>query len=32
MTTEADQIELAEGRIVHVRVDPTGAPIETASA
>ncbi len=30
--TEADHLELAEGQIVHVRVDPTGARIETASA
>jgi sulfate transport system ATP-binding protein len=30
--TEADQLELAEGQIVHVRVDPTGARIEATSA
>jgi sulfate transport system ATP-binding protein len=30
--TEADQLELAEGQIVHVRVDPTGARMEGASA
>ncbi len=30
--TESDQLELAEGQIVHVRVDPTGARIEAASA
>jgi sulfate/thiosulfate transport system ATP-binding protein len=30
--TEADQLELAEGQIVHVRVDPTGARMAPASA
>jgi sulfate transport system ATP-binding protein len=30
--TEADQLELAEGQIVHVRVDPTRARREPASA
>jgi sulfate transport system ATP-binding protein len=29
---EADQLELAEGQIVHIRVDPTGAQREPASA
>jgi sulfate/thiosulfate transport system ATP-binding protein len=30
--TEADQLELVEGQIVHIRVDPTGAQREPASA
>ena len=30
--TEADQLELVEGQIVHIRVDPTGARREPASA
>jgi len=30
--TEADALELAEGQIVHVRVDPTRARREPASA
>ena len=30
--SEADHLELAEGQIVHVRVDPTGAQREPASA
>jgi sulfate/thiosulfate transport system ATP-binding protein len=30
--TEADQLELGEGQIVHVRVDPTGARMEPAKA
>jgi sulfate/thiosulfate transport system ATP-binding protein len=30
--TEADQLELVEGQIVHIRVDPTGARPEPASA
>jgi sulfate/thiosulfate transport system ATP-binding protein len=30
--TEFDQLELVEGQIVHIRVDPTGAQRETASA
>jgi sulfate/thiosulfate transport system ATP-binding protein len=29
---EADQLELADGQIVHIRVDPTGARMEPASA
>jgi sulfate/thiosulfate transport system ATP-binding protein len=29
---EADQLELAEGQIVHIRVDPTGARMEPARA
>jgi len=29
---EFDQLELTEGQLVHVRVDPTGAPREPASA
>ena len=30
--TEAEQLELVEGQIVHIRVDPTGAQPEPASA
>jgi sulfate/thiosulfate transport system ATP-binding protein len=30
--TEADQLELLEGQIVHIRLDPTGARREPASA
>ena len=30
--TEADQLEIVEGQIVHIRVDPTGARREPASA
>jgi sulfate transport system ATP-binding protein len=30
--TEFDQLELVEGQIVHIRVDPTGAQREPASA
>jgi sulfate transport system ATP-binding protein len=30
--TEADELELVEGQIVHIRVDPTGAQPEPASA
>ena len=30
--TEADQLELVEGQIVHIRVDPTGAQREPLSA
>ena len=30
--TEVDQLELVEGQIVHIRVDPTGAQREPASA
>jgi sulfate transport system ATP-binding protein len=30
--SEFDQLELVEGQIVHIRVDPTGAKREPASA